>query len=362
MSSISYVSAPQASIFFGGILIDECYDIQYSYREAKEPIYGYLSRHYDAILDGTVIITGAFTINYKHDQYLSSALGKASNPDGAIKQSTNARPEGLKAYQSTYNTALARYADKMREQTKLKQELSRLGASVDGILLDTAAAKDEYESQLKHYEALVDERNQALSDFEHTFSAEDQGNLIKNYNEYIASLNINKDTEGFWTKLTNSISTWWHDTPDLRKYIQLNADLDEAATKRADLQRQNLPSSDVSEATTKIEKIKEQLKAIDLDALRNNINTIQNNINNLTVTDVDLMPSIDKTASLNSVRAEDYGVEDFGNTLGFVIEIDYNGSPHKRILNCQLLGHAHVITQSGMPVKEQYTFIGQRFE
>jgi len=362
MSSISYVSAPQASIFFGGILIDECYDIQYSYREAKEPIYGYLSRHYDAILDGTVIITGAFTINYKHDQYLSSALGKASNPDGAIKQSTNARPEGLKAYQSTYNTALARYADKMREQTKLKQELSRLEIKVNGILTDTATAKDEYESQLAHYEDLVAERNQALTDFENTFSADDLNSLVENYNEYVASLNIDKSTEGFWAKLGNSISVWWHDTPDLRKYIELNAALDEAATIRADLQRQNLPTSDVSADTTKIEKIKEQLKAIDLDALRNHINTIQDNINNLTVTDVDLMPNIDKTATLNSVRAEDYGTEDFGNNLGFAIEINYNGSPHKRILNCQLLGHAHVITQSGMPVKEQYTFIGQRFE
>ncbi len=71
---LGYVTAAQAKLYVGGILLDECYDLQYQYKEFKEPVYGYLSKHFDAVLKGNVIISGTFTINYKHDAYLIKLL------------------------------------------------------------------------------------------------------------------------------------------------------------------------------------------------------------------------------------------------------------------------------------------------
>jgi len=106
----TYVTAPQGKILINGMLIDECYDIQYSYREFKEPVYGYNSRHFDKILPGTVIIHGAFTINYKHDGYLHSALHIASGGDsGNDLSSIDAailRKEDLKQKQIAYRSSL----------------------------------------------------------------------------------------------------------------------------------------------------------------------------------------------------------------------------------------------------------------
>jgi hypothetical protein len=71
---VDYVSGGDGQLFINEILVDECYDIQYSYREMKEPVYGYRSTHFDAVIPGTVLITGQFTINYIHDGYLYSIL------------------------------------------------------------------------------------------------------------------------------------------------------------------------------------------------------------------------------------------------------------------------------------------------
>jgi hypothetical protein len=75
-----YYCAPDAKVYINGIFIEEIYDIQYQYRELKEPIYGYLSKEYDHVVRGTTIVTGAFTLNYTHDQYLPAILWKASSP------------------------------------------------------------------------------------------------------------------------------------------------------------------------------------------------------------------------------------------------------------------------------------------
>lgn len=73
-SPVNYVSGCDGEIYFNNILLDECYDLQYAYREMKEPIYGYRDKYFNAILPGTVLITGQFSINYIHDGYLHSVL------------------------------------------------------------------------------------------------------------------------------------------------------------------------------------------------------------------------------------------------------------------------------------------------
>lgn len=74
LNESNYVSAGDGEVYIGDILLDECYDIQYAYREMKEPVYGYRSKYYSSVIPGTVIISGQFTINYIHDAYLFTLL------------------------------------------------------------------------------------------------------------------------------------------------------------------------------------------------------------------------------------------------------------------------------------------------
>ena len=105
---LDYVTAPQATIMIGGVILDEAYDLQYSYREMKEPIYGYLDKYFSAMIPGTVIVTGSFTINYKHDQYLRAVIQQGDS--GIIPNGTNTNKQNpmltVKGFQDEYNNLL----------------------------------------------------------------------------------------------------------------------------------------------------------------------------------------------------------------------------------------------------------------
>lgn len=308
--AVSYVAAPQANIYFGGILIDECYDIQYSYRESKEPIYGYLSTHFDAIIKGTVIITGALTINYKHDQYLSKVLDKAGMPISV--KSKNARPNTLKQHQKEYKEKLVAYAEALKTQAELKKEMAAEMLQRDAAINKYNAKRGVYETPLQILES--------------------------------EAAAIRAKSERSESESDRLIKLEWILIPE--------------AEKKRDVYLNNTNNTEVIEAyTDRIKIVEENLKALDLSGLRNSINDMKNKVESLMVTSRDLpvLKNEETSQSLHSTRAEDY-------RKGFTIEFNYNGSPHKRILNCELLGHGHVITQSGMPVKEQYTFIGKRME
>lgn len=81
MTDTNYISAGDGEIYINNVLVDECYDIQFSYREMKEPIYGYRSKYYSTVLPGTVLISGQFTINYIHDAYLYALLTASNTED-----------------------------------------------------------------------------------------------------------------------------------------------------------------------------------------------------------------------------------------------------------------------------------------
>ena len=130
-----YVTAAQAQIMIDGILVDECYDIQYSYKEFKEPIFGYNSKHFDAILPGNVIVHGAFTINYKHDAYLYTLLKEIKethgttgyvNPKHAIKYR-----EDIKELQKKYKQYLTLYKQNREEKRTLELAVRNAKTSVD---------------------------------------------------------------------------------------------------------------------------------------------------------------------------------------------------------------------------------------
>lgn len=365
---ISYVAAPQANIYFDGILIDECYDIQYSYREAKEPIYGYLSQHFDAVLKGTVLITGALTINYKHDQYLTSVLNKVVNPiDAGI--SKNMRPQTLKKYQAEYKQALMDYAEELKTQALYEKEFVALNKQKDAIDAKTTQDKvnqdklvdknvNDAESAIVLFESHLEDGAKALvrSSWA-TYSQELKTLEDQRANPSFdpAQLIINQQyLDGTYDFLVGSDSNF-------KAYYDLKMALRFAI--KSQVRNINAPP-DVPSTTdidARIAQLKEYLLAVDLPALRNDIDVIRAQVESLTVSDTLLagaVPIGDAAAnSLSTTRAED-----MMRINGFTIEFDYNGAPHKRILNCQLLGHGHVITQSGMPVKEQYTFIAKKLE
>lgn len=69
--SYDYFSGCQSKVFFGDIWVDDIVTIQYNIGQAKEPIYGYASQNYDAIMMGTILGQGSLTISFKETGYLN---------------------------------------------------------------------------------------------------------------------------------------------------------------------------------------------------------------------------------------------------------------------------------------------------
>lgn len=117
---LDYVNASQARIYIGGVLVDEVYDLQYSYRESKEPIYGYNSKYYDAILPGNVLVYGSFTINYIHDAYLYAVLSRQGLDD---IDSSKKEYSDNKKLEDTFKKKLLTYKGKQQEIKELKSQI-----------------------------------------------------------------------------------------------------------------------------------------------------------------------------------------------------------------------------------------------
>jgi hypothetical protein len=57
----------------------ECAGISYSISNSQQPVYGYASTLYDAMLPGRVIVQGTFVVNYVKPFYVESLLGEGLN-------------------------------------------------------------------------------------------------------------------------------------------------------------------------------------------------------------------------------------------------------------------------------------------
>ena len=49
----------------------ECAGISFSYQNSQQPVYGYASTNFDAMLPGREIIQGNFLINFQDNKHLS---------------------------------------------------------------------------------------------------------------------------------------------------------------------------------------------------------------------------------------------------------------------------------------------------
>ena len=56
--------------------IVECAGISYSVSNSQQPVYGYASTLYDAMLPGRTIVQGTFVVNYREPFYIEKQLGK----------------------------------------------------------------------------------------------------------------------------------------------------------------------------------------------------------------------------------------------------------------------------------------------
>jgi hypothetical protein len=194
-----YVSAAQGKIYIDGILIDECYDIQYTHREFKEPVYGYNSKYFDTILPGTVIVQGAFTINYKHDAYLINSLKVAKSSGNNVSiSSALKRRDTAKENQKKYKQKLITLSDlrKSKKEQIAEQKLAK--TSFDEASASHTEILNEKTSQLDMYNKQLENKKKELSDFVESLTPEE----AQEANDTIEEIN---DLKYFHEIETNSI-------------------------------------------------------------------------------------------------------------------------------------------------------------
>jgi hypothetical protein len=73
-----YYSGSQITVWFGDILIDDIYAIQWQRQQAKRPIFGYASQTFDCVANGTISVVGAFTVNFRQRGYISMIINEIS--------------------------------------------------------------------------------------------------------------------------------------------------------------------------------------------------------------------------------------------------------------------------------------------
>ena len=72
-----YFSGANVVLEIEGFPVLECAGIALSITESKRPVYGYSSRHFDAVARGQVIVQGSLLINYVHDEYMFRLVEQA---------------------------------------------------------------------------------------------------------------------------------------------------------------------------------------------------------------------------------------------------------------------------------------------
>jgi hypothetical protein len=92
-----YFSGANVAISFKNVDADnlykeviECAGLSYSIQNSQQPVYGYASTQFDAMLPGREIIQGNFVVNYiKPDYLLTDILGQPHNVIGSNIMSFN---------------------------------------------------------------------------------------------------------------------------------------------------------------------------------------------------------------------------------------------------------------------------------
>lgn len=73
---LEYFSGAQMNMYIGDVLIDEVTGLQIQVQQRKLPVFGYASQLFDKVAKGTVMVEGAFTVNFKESGYLYTVLDR----------------------------------------------------------------------------------------------------------------------------------------------------------------------------------------------------------------------------------------------------------------------------------------------
>lgn len=213
---LGYVTAAQAKLYIGGILVDECYDVQYQYKEYKEPVYGYNDKWFGAVLKGNVIISGTFTINYKHDAYLVKLLDKVANENGGSTsiEAAWAKKEAYEQKVKNYKASLEDFKWSFNKITDMKKELSSaqasLGASAQ-LRASASGAKYLVSAGFDAKKAALERKKldflESLSDADKTKVLEDEQRFVSATSDYTFARNmLNQDIQDSDNKLQATMS------------------------------------------------------------------------------------------------------------------------------------------------------------
>ena len=88
-----YFCGANVIVSVGNMPILEAAGISYQVQDSKMPLYGYSSRHYDAVASGQVIVSGTLLVNYVHQDYLFRAIELGSG-GGTVAEQTGSTPPG----------------------------------------------------------------------------------------------------------------------------------------------------------------------------------------------------------------------------------------------------------------------------
>ena len=78
-NKFDFYSGSQITVWFGDILMDDINSIQWARTQNKRPIYGYASQEFDTVANGTVLVQGNFTINFRQVGYLTAIMEEIKN-------------------------------------------------------------------------------------------------------------------------------------------------------------------------------------------------------------------------------------------------------------------------------------------
>lgn len=401
-NSLSYVNSTNAQIYIGGILIDDIFDVQYAYKETKEPIYGYNSKHYDHIVPGNVLVHGSFSINYRHDGYLTQILNRIKGDSGDVT-AAQVKIESAKAYNIKYKNLLSEYKSINAKIKAAKETVKVNEAGLQGQELtynsteniaerkineSQTSAQNAYGEYSSFYDNLGQEEADALQTYYNTCTKlrEDREftlGLINDYNNNIAQAkteldsgqlslelvqskqqeiddylvgisNLTQQNKEYTEELNSQLSNIADDYPNVYSLIQAQVnsdDLDAVAETVYDYENAQieLDSDFLSAAAGLLTESKLSLASLQAKKtdLIKQLGQIKSEMDTL-------LPNWDKLSTQDAAKTNTKQPEDMGV---FNIFLRINGMTHVILKDCVIVSHNLVVPGgSGESLKENYVF------
>lgn len=201
MNDTNYISAGDGEIYINNVLVDECYDLQYSYKEMKEPVYGYRSKYYSSVLPGTVLISGQFTINYIHDAYLYALLN-AGNPTQVQLDTTKLT---TKLTTGLDKKNLLQQYNYLRKEIELRTaEINSINSKIAVLNSSALAAKQAQELLVKNTTAQLDNEEKNIENWKKQMLF---GNSEERYQEAYRKLQVYNSALAEYNNLNKLVSS-----------------------------------------------------------------------------------------------------------------------------------------------------------